>query len=181
MWLFLVPQGRGCHLSELKNNEGQKEKKQWLSIWSDAIVVFVALAGRALIFKWVCGVLGAATSFIKSSQNTTSHLNPMPYESWSSSKDSLFPSETGILSWLGGLFSGDLLWGTGWASNEHCDMHSCHALTIFQARKQTLLQFDPALVTGGLVVSLEAAFCPLGHSYALCSPAELWWKGLEAG
>lgn len=125
--------------------------------------------------------LEQATSFITNSQNTTPHLNPMPYESWSSSKDSLFPSETGILSWLGGLFSGDLLWGTGWASNEHRDMHSCHALTIFQARKQTLLQSDPALVTGGLVVSLEAAFCPLGHSYALCSSAELWWKGLEAG
>lgn len=123
--------------------------------------------------------LEQATSFITNSQNTTPHLNPMPYESWSSSKDSLFPSETGILSWLGGLFSGDLLWGclgvtlrcvpnryrgTGWASNEHCDMHSCHALTIFQARKQTLLQSDPALVIGGLVVSLEAAFCPLGQN-----------------
>lgn len=43
-------------------------------------------------------------------------------------------------------------------------MHSCHVLTIFQARKQTLLQSDPALVTGGLVVSLVAAFCPLGQN-----------------
>lgn len=44
------------------------------------------------------------------------------------------------------------------------DACSCHVLTVFQARKQTLLQPDPALVTGGLMVSLVAGFCSLGQN-----------------
>lgn len=105
-----------------------------------------------------------ATSFVKNSQKTSPHVIPMPYESWSNPKDCSFPSEADILSWLGIFFPGDLFKGTIWAINEHCNLHSCHVLIIFQARKQTLLQSDPALFTGGLMVSLVADFCSLGQN-----------------
>lgn len=107
MWLFLVPQGHGCHLSELKTMKGKKKKSNGCQ--SEVMPLLCLLLWQAELSSLnefvVC--LEQATSFIKNSQNTTPHLNPMPYESWSSSKDSLFPSETGILSWLGGLF----FWG----------------------------------------------------------------------
>lgn len=105
-----------------------------------------------------------ATSFVKNSQNTSPHVIPMPHKSWSNPKYCLFPSETDILCWLGGFFPGDLFKGIGWAINEHCYLHSCHVLTIFQARRKNPLPSDPALVPGGLVVSLVTDFCSLGQN-----------------
>lgn len=127
-----------------------------------------------------------ATSFIENSQNTTPHLIPMPYESWSSPKDCLFPSETGILNWIGGVFFLGICLGeqVGQAmSTDTCTLAMCWPSSRQESKlSSSLIQ----------LLLLEVWWCHwwqhfahwdkiLGHSYALCSSAELWWKGLEAG
>ena len=87
-----------------------------------------------------------ATSFTKNSQSTSPHLMPMPYESWLSPNDCLFPFETAILSWPGGFFSGNLFKGTGQASNEHWYVRSGHVLARPSSRRESNLLSSPSQV-----------------------------------
>lgn len=163
MWLFLVPQGCGCLLSEWKNNKGNKEKKS-NGCQSEVIPLLYLLLWQTELSSLsefvVCSE--KATSFVKSSQNTSPHVIPMPYKSWSNPKYCLFPSESGILSWLGVFFLGICL--REWVGQSMSTDIRTLAMSWPSSRQEGKLQPDPALVTGGLVVPLVADFCSLGQN-----------------